>query len=273
MNPLLPEGADPPGVTVVIPAFRSEATIGRCLAGLESQSFRDFETIVIDSSPDALTRQVVMAGFPWVQLCRSPPQMLPHAARNAGFASARGRVLVSLDPDCVPVAEWLAHLVAPLGEGQAVVGGAIECAQRDWFSRGVHMSKFSWLLAGAPAGPRPFLATANQAWLRAEWEAFGPFSVPLWAADTELDWRRRRDGTELYFEPRAVVFHIHQATPVSFWRERRSRGEDFAQMRAELLGGRFRGRRSTSWGCRSSRWSSSRERCAARPAPDGSRKQ
>ena len=90
-------GAGSPAVTVVIPAFRSETTIGRCLTGLQSQTFSDFETIVFDSSPDELTSQVVAAGFPWVRLHRSHRRVLPHAARNAGFALARASVLVSLD--------------------------------------------------------------------------------------------------------------------------------------------------------------------------------
>jgi GT2 family glycosyltransferase len=223
-----------PLVSVVIPAFRSCEMIGSCLIGLRSQNFRDFEAIVVDSSPDCRTSELVAEAFPWVQLFRSTTRLLPHAARNQGFRSARGRFLVSLDPDCQPSADWLERLVKSLLDGHVVVGGAIECAERDWLTRGVHICKFSWLLAGGPAGPRGFLATANQAWTRDTWTANGPFSEPRWSADTELDWRIRQAGHELFFDPGAVVFHTHRTTMGRFWRERLSRGEDFARVRADF---------------------------------------
>ena len=53
-----------PRVSVVIPAFCSHQTIGSCLTALRSQSFRDFESIVVDSSPDARTSEVVVERFP-----------------------------------------------------------------------------------------------------------------------------------------------------------------------------------------------------------------
>ena len=45
-----------PRVSVVIPAYRSAATIAGTLTALRAQRFRDFETVVVDSSPDDATR-------------------------------------------------------------------------------------------------------------------------------------------------------------------------------------------------------------------------
>jgi len=38
-----------PAVSVIVPVYRSEATLGLCLARLAAQTFRDFETILVDS--------------------------------------------------------------------------------------------------------------------------------------------------------------------------------------------------------------------------------
>lgn len=221
-----------PSVSVVVPAYRSQDTIAWCLAGIAAQGSRGVEVIVVDSSPDAATSEVVARTAPGAVLVRSPVRLLPHAARNEGVRRARGRVLVFTDPDCRPSPDWLERLVGALDERHPVVGGAIASAERDWVTRGVHLCKFGSLVPGARPGTRPWLATANQAWRREVWEAHGPYSPHRWAGDTELEWRVRRAGYELGFEPRAVVVHTHATTLGSFWRERRLRGDDFARMRA-----------------------------------------
>ncbi|HVS63108.1 MAG TPA: glycosyltransferase [Thermoanaerobaculia bacterium] len=50
-----------PRVSVVIPAYRSHATIAGCLAALRQQEYRSFEVVVVDSSPDERTAREVRA--------------------------------------------------------------------------------------------------------------------------------------------------------------------------------------------------------------------
>jgi CDP-glycerol glycerophosphotransferase len=40
-----------PAVSVIVAAYNSEDFLPRCLDSLENQTFRDFETIVVNSSP------------------------------------------------------------------------------------------------------------------------------------------------------------------------------------------------------------------------------
>ena len=61
-----------PAVSVILPAYRSEATIERCLEALARQTYRDFEVRVVDSDPGEATEQAVRAGFPWVFYEHSP---------------------------------------------------------------------------------------------------------------------------------------------------------------------------------------------------------
>lgn len=218
---------------MIIPAYESQETIASSLNALRAQRWRDFETIVIDSSPGPATEALVKADFPDIVYERSRRRLIPHEARNRGVELARGDLLVFTDPDCVPHPDWLEALVRAHDAGHPVVAGAIEDAGSSWFDRGVHMTKFSAWIAGGEAGTRDDLATANLLWSRSAWDRFGPFPTERWCGDSELCWRAREGGVALLFEPAAVVEHEHEADLAGFARERRARGEDFAQMRAE----------------------------------------
>src|SRR5688572_23072428 len=134
-----------PRISIVIPAYNSSDTIADCLAGLREQTFRDFEVIVVNSSSDEKTRQLVEEGFRGAIFEQAEHRLLPHAARNLGAKHARGELLVFTDPDCRPWPDWLEQLLAAHGSGHALVCGAIELSEdSDWFERGVHLCKYSF---------------------------------------------------------------------------------------------------------------------------------
>ena len=225
-----------PRVSVIVPSYQCEGTIAATLRALVGQTFTDFETIVVDSSPGDATARLIADRFPAVLLCRSPERLLPHAARNRGVELAGGELLVFTDPDCVPRPDWLERLVSANDHGHPVVGGAIELAQGGWVTAGIHLSKFAAWSGGGPPGTRPDIATANALWSRPLVTTLGPFPVATWCGDTEVSWRTRGAGIELRFEPGAVVTHTHQTGFRAACRERYARGEDFARMRIRVEG-------------------------------------
>ena len=94
---------DPPDVSVIIPAYRSEATIGTALASVASQTCGSIEVIVVDdaSRDDTATRACAVlqtSGLPHVvvQLLKNSG---PSLARNCGVTLARGRYVAFLDAD------------------------------------------------------------------------------------------------------------------------------------------------------------------------------
>lgn len=227
--------SEAPRVSVIIPAYNSEGTIEATLEALERQTFADFETIVVDSSPGEATARL-LENRSSVRFHHSEARLRPHGARNRGMELASGEIIVFTDPDCVARPDWLERLVSSHDTGHQLVGGAIEVHGGGWFERGIHISKFSAWNAGTRTGPRSDLATANVLWARELIERLGGFSDQRWSADTEITWRAQREGVEPYFEPRAVVGHTHTTGPRDFWRERRLRGLDFAEMRIEAAG-------------------------------------
>jgi glycosyltransferase involved in cell wall biosynthesis len=96
-----------PRVSVIIPAYNSEATIRGCLKSIEQQSLRDCEIIVVDSSPTDEAARIVRDEFPAVHLIRSESRLYPQEARSRGVEVARGDLLVFTDSHTYAHHRWL----------------------------------------------------------------------------------------------------------------------------------------------------------------------
>ena len=220
-----------PRVSVVVPAYHSDGTIGEFLDGLRAQSYRDFETVIVSSSQEPRTGRIVAERLPEARFEQAPTLLLPHAARNRGVELARGSLLAFTDPDCVAEPAWLERLVAAGDRGHGLVVGAMALRGTSTYERAVHLVKFAHWLPGAPEGVRSIAPTANALYTREAWEAIGPFRGDSFSSDTVHSWNAAARGFRPWFEPAAVVAHTHDGDLRSFLRERHSRGEDFARVR------------------------------------------
>lgn len=223
-----------PRVSVIIPTYYSHETVASCLEALRAQTFHDFEIILVNSSPEEQTQQIVTSRFPGVLFSQSPSRLLPHAARNYGVCLASGELFVFTDPDCRAHPDWLACLVAAYDAGHCVVVGSMGLVSHRWLEQGIHLCKFSSLLPGLPAGFRWIAPTANVCYARALWEKVGSFNGDRFCGDALLSWRASASGYTPWFEPHAVVEHRHADTITSLWCQRISRGKEFAETRTEF---------------------------------------
>ena len=218
-----------PGLSIVIPAYRSEQTIEASLRSFLAQSY-PAELVVVDSSPDERTAEVV-ARFPDVRLVRPPGRLLPHAARNVGARATTGELLLFTDPDIYPdegavetlVTAWERH-------GGAIVAALISHGD-SWLERGLHLTKFdSWLAGGAPrpvdVGPSSGLLCTREAF-----ERVGGFRDDLMLGDTVFSWDLGAAGVPIRLETDAVFRHDHVQNWRDFMRERYARGREFAGLR------------------------------------------
>lgn len=89
-------------ISVVIPAYNREGTIGRCIESVLVQDFPSFEIVVADDGSTDRTRSIVHAfNDPRVRLAVREANGGASAARNAGIAAARGKYVALLDSDDV----------------------------------------------------------------------------------------------------------------------------------------------------------------------------
>lgn len=220
-----------PAVSVVLPAYRSQRTVAASLEALAAQTFQDFETIVVDSSPDDATAEVVRR-FPQVNLIIAERRMLPHEARNRGASRARGRILVFTDPDCVAAPDWLERLVAAHESGRQIAGGGVAPMPGVW-NRALHWTRYGWWMTGGPATTRSEIPSANQSFSRALWEELQGYQTEHFASDSQICWRAVKAGHEIRYDPDAVVVHDHPLSVAQLARDRFSRGRDFGRLRLE----------------------------------------
>jgi len=222
-----------PAVSVIVAAYHSAEFLPRCLEALERQSFRDFETIVVNSSPEDRTA-VVVAGFPGVRFQQSSERLLPHAARNVGVSMATGACFAFTDADCQADPDWLAELVAAHAAGHHILGGCIDSRAPGFFSRGIFILKYSPYLRGKSAGSLGIAATGNMLVSRALRDRIGVFNGSIFAGDALFSWRARQAGFIPWYVPTAIVTDLDENYRRGFLMERLRRGEEFGRVRARF---------------------------------------
>jgi len=99
-----------PRVSVVLPAYNAERTIGEALASVFAQTFRDFEVIVVDDGSTDGTR-AVLDRWRTAITCVRQLNGGPGRARNAAIRRARGQLVAFLDADDVWLPDKLARQV------------------------------------------------------------------------------------------------------------------------------------------------------------------
>lgn len=102
-----------PLVSVIIPCYRAEATLARALRSLLAQTQSDWEALIVSDDGHDYRPLVATAGIqdPRLRFVSSGGigSGAP-AARNAGLAAARGRLIAPLDADDLFLPERLARL-------------------------------------------------------------------------------------------------------------------------------------------------------------------
>jgi GT2 family glycosyltransferase len=222
-----------PRVSVVFPAYRSEATVSGCLSALRRQTFTDFEVVLVDSGPGGTTGAIVSRDFPEVRCHVSPTRLLPHAARNLGVSMARGELFLLSDPDTYARPDWIERMVAAWERTGGIVVGAIANHGDRWLDTGIHICKFSKVLPGGAPRPVDNAPTANVLVDRATWETVGPIREDVLQGDASWSRRALECGVPLTFAPDAVVAHHHLESARGFLRERYRRGLELGTLRCE----------------------------------------
>jgi len=98
-----------PEVSVIIPAFNREATIGRAISSVLAQTWADFEIVVVDDgSQDATVTVAQGFGDERVRIVQHEQNRGAAAARNTGIRAAKGEFIAFLDSDD----EWFPNKLA-----------------------------------------------------------------------------------------------------------------------------------------------------------------
>lgn len=205
--------AAPLSISVIVPAYNAEATLGACLAPLlRMQSAGEILEIILvdDGSSDATPAIAAQAG---VRTMPSGGRLGPGGARNAAAASARGDVLWFVDADAVVHADAARVLSVALADGAfAAVFGAYDdrpSANSFWsqYKNLVHHHYHRQSSREAETFWAGCGAIRKAAFLEVGGFDASRFAQPS-IEDIELGWRLRQGGFRILLAPELQATHL-----------------------------------------------------------------
>jgi glycosyltransferase involved in cell wall biosynthesis len=207
-------------VTVVIAARNEERHIRPCLESVLRQRWPALQVIVVDGASTDGSAGIVSefrAADPRVELLHNPRGIIP-VSLNLALAAARGRWLVRIDAHSTVPPEYVEIAVSHLrsgrwggvggrknGKGTTPAGSAIATAMASRFGVGnstYHYGEQQQLVEHVPFGCYPVSLVRE----------LGGWNESLAVnQDFELDYRLRRAGHSLLFDPALVIdWHCRQ---------------------------------------------------------------
>ena len=105
-------------ISIVIPTFNEQKTIGECLKSLKNQTYKPIEITVVDDGSSDSTRNIVEDSQNIKLLTQGHKG--PGQARNLGVANAKGAILVFVDADMTFDKNFIKDLIKPILGGKII---------------------------------------------------------------------------------------------------------------------------------------------------------
>lgn len=188
-----------PETSIIIRTFNEEKRISNLLRAIREQDYRDYEIIVIDSGSNDRTVEIAKELADAVLQIESRNFTFGHSL-NVGCRQSRGKYLVFVSAHILPVDNhWLSNLLKPFeDEKVAMVCGRQIGDDESKFSERRDLQKLRY--------PN----NANAAIRKKLWEE-RPFDEYLFGLE-DIEWAGyiTKKGFLVNYEPKAVIYHIHQ---------------------------------------------------------------
>ena len=217
-----------PLVSVIVVNFNGKRFLETCFDSLARQTYRSFETILVDNASGDGSVEYVRERFPWVRVIDSGSNLGFAAANNLGIEASAGSLIATLNNDTAVSPGWLGALAGAMMSEDSVgmcaskmvfmkdpevinstgicVSRSGACWDRGMFER----DSGQYDAAGEVFGPCAGAALYRR---RALDEA-GLFDERFFAymEDVDLAFRCRRRGWKCLYVPGALVRHYHGGT-------------------------------------------------------------
>lgn len=211
------DAAVPMRFSVIIPAYNAQRIIQKLLDSIACQSFKAFETIIVDDGSTDDTP--LIAGKYHCTVIRSSKNRGPAFCRNLGARHAKGDILVFTDSDCVPHERWMENIRNAFDTGKTdAVMGRVMLEPSDYM--GDSISALGFPAGGSigfekvwrvdPHGYTQSLSTCNCAVKKSVFTRMGGFDETFPYAggeDSFLAYQMCARGYKIKFCPNFVIYH------------------------------------------------------------------
>ena len=203
--------AQKPRVSIIMRCKNSDWVIAQALAGLYSQTFKDFELLVIDSGSTDRTLEIVRQ-YPCRLIEIEAKQYYPGAVLNMALEEAKADLIVFQNSDGVPLSpHTLSRLVAAFDDDSvsAALTRQLPRPEADaWVRRDYALS-----FPDAEETPRWIRLSLPMAAMRkSAWEEHR-FYTEAWASeDTEWGEWAVNNGLKIKYVKDAIIMHSHNYT-------------------------------------------------------------
>jgi len=208
-------------VSVIVPSYNSYLTIGRTLESILNQNNRAInEIIVVDSSDDGLSREVISQYHERVQLIPLINRVSPAQARNLGAERAKGEILVFVDSDVVLSDGWIDKIIGAYENGKIIGCGGIildETQANNWLAIGQYLLQFNEYVAQGKDRQKKFVPSCNLYCSKEIFEKAGGFPE-IRASEDVLFCLKAGEYADIWFIPEAKVKHIFRESWIGYFK-------------------------------------------------------
>jgi GT2 family glycosyltransferase len=215
-------------VSVVIPNWNGEGLLKNCLPSLKKQTLKKFETIIIDNGSTDGSVKYIEKHFPEMRVIKLKQNIGFSPAVNIAVKQTQGEFIVLVNNDTKLDPNFLKYLVKAAQvhpEAGFVTGKMLQFfdpkridAAGDYIDAVGHGNNIGF---GQPDGLEfntpgyVFLVSGGGSLFREKvFEEVGLFDDDYFAyfEDADLCLRAQMQGFKGWYEPKAVIYHIHKAT-------------------------------------------------------------
>ncbi len=206
-------------ISIIVPAYNSEATLDVCLRSIFASDYTDFEVIVVDDHSSDHSRAVARS-MPCT-LIERPLNGGAAAARNTGAAAAQGEILFFVDADVAIQPRAIRRVMTILGERPQVAAmfGSYEeqTLGQDFFSQYKNLIHHFTHQTSSPEAKT--FASGFGAVRRHAFEALGGFD-PQWRflEDIEFGYRMHQAGYHVMLDRDLQGMHCKRYSFISMVR-------------------------------------------------------
>lgn len=216
-----------PQFSVVIPVYNRPSELREILESLTTQSFKDFEVIVVEDGSTVRAEAVIDAYRDKLRISYFfKPNSGPGPSRNFGFAHARGSYFVVFDSDCILPQQYFDSVVKSLAANKWDAWGGPDKAHESFSlkQRAMGYTMSSVLTTGGIRGTKKHLGwfqprSFNMGISRQVFERTKGFRFDRYAEDIEFSIRMKNEGFKVGLIPEAFVYHKRRVNFTQFYKQ------------------------------------------------------